>query len=268
MSPIDSAAPPALELKGISAAYDRSMILRDIDLRLEAGTIAALLGPNGAGKTTLLRVASGLLSPTQGTVVIDGTDATRLSPSRRAQLGLCLIPEGRGVFAGLSVAENLRLQIPPWSKEKGYDRALEAFPALKDRLRAQAGRLSGGQQRMVALSRCFLAEPTVVLLDEISMGLAPKVVDEIYDALGVLVGMGMTILVVEQFVGKALSLASSVHLIGRGELNYSGPAEGLDEEAMVQGYLGHSNGDGAVAAPAATVSVDPNEKGSGDVGKA
>jgi branched-chain amino acid transport system ATP-binding protein len=257
----------ALELKGISAAYDRSVVLRDIDLRLEAGTIAALLGPNGAGKTTLLRVASGLLSPTQGTVMINGTDATRLNPSRRAQLGLCLIPEGRGVFGGLTVAENLRLQIPPWSKEKGYDRALEAFPALKDRLRAQAGRLSGGQQRMVALSRCFLAAPTVVLLDEISMGLAPKVVDEIYEALAVLVGMGMTILVVEQFVGKALSFASSVHLIGRGELNYSGPAEGIDEEAMVQGYLGQSNGDGDVV-PATTGSADPDEKGSGDVRKA
>jgi branched-chain amino acid transport system ATP-binding protein len=242
---------PALELQGVSAAYGQTVVLRDIDLRIEAGTIAALLGPNGAGKTTLLRVASGLLAPSAGSVKIGGADATKLAAHRRARLGLCLIPEGRGVFPTLSVAENLRLQIPPWSEEKGFDRALDAFPALKDRLKAPAGRLSGGQQRMVALSRCFLAEPSVVLLDEISMGLAPLVVDEIYVALGRLVERGVTLLVVEQFVAKALSIAGTAHLISRGQISFSGPPSALDQEAVVQGYLGHSNGDRGADAPAA-----------------
>lgn len=232
---------PALELRRISAGYGQSTVLRDIDLRIGVGTIAALLGPNGAGKTTLLRVASGLLAPVSGSVDIGGTDASRQPAHRRARLGLCLIPEGRGIFPNLTVAENLRLQTPRWADERGFEPALEAFPALRDRLREPAGRLSGGQQRMVALSRCFLSQPSVVLLDEISMGLAPLVVDEIYVALRSLVEQGVTILVVEQFVGKALSIADTAHLISRGRITFSGQPSDLDEAAVLQGYLG---GDG------------------------
>src|SRR6202022_190270 len=149
-------------------------------LAVEAGTIAALLGPNGAGKTTLLKVASGLMRPAAGTVMVAGRDATAMSPSRRARLGLCLVPEGRGIFPRLTVRENLRLQGPPWAKDAPVEAALEAFPILRDRLGQRAGTMSGGQQQMLALARCYLARPSIVLLDEVSMGLAPRIVDEIF----------------------------------------------------------------------------------------
>jgi branched-chain amino acid transport system ATP-binding protein len=228
----------ALELRGVSAAYGRTQVLWSLDLAVEPGTIAALLGPNGAGKTTLLKIASGLMRPTSGSVLIGEHDATRLTPSRRARLGLCLIPEGRGIFPRLSVRENLRLQGPPWKSDVPVDAALDAFPILRDRLGQRAGSMSGGQQQMLALARCYLAQPSVVLLDEVSMGLAPRVVDDIFASLQRLAEAGVTLLLVEQFVNRALEMADTVHLLNRGHVTFSGPPSDLDEQAVLEGYLG------------------------------
>jgi len=230
--------PAALELQGVSAAYGRTTVLRDVDLCVPPGAIVALLGPNGAGKTTLLRAAAGLLRPERGTVHIGGAAATRLSAHRRARLGVCLVPEGRGVFPSLTVKENLRMQIPPWARDASIEPGLEAFPVLRDRLHARAGTLSGGQQQMLALARCFIAAPTTVLLDEVSMGLAPRIVDEIFTSLRRLADSGVSLLLVEQYVTRALEMADSVSLISRGQITFSGSPDELDEDAVVQGYLG------------------------------
>ena len=232
------AGPGLLELRGVTAGYGRTKVLREIDLTVAAGSVVALLGPNGAGKTTLLRVASGLLSPACGEVRLLGDDVTRGRAHQRARRGLCLVPEGRGIFPNLSVRENLTLQIPPWRRKAGYETALEAFPVLKARLGQTAGSLSGGQQQMLALSRCFLAEPKVVLLDEVSMGLAPRVIDEIFDALVNIVKSGVAVLLVEQYVTRALHLADHVYLLGRGQVDFSGPPSQLDEDELLRLYIG------------------------------
>jgi branched-chain amino acid transport system ATP-binding protein len=233
---------PALAIRGITAGYGHTTVLRDVSLDVPQGKVAAVLGPNGAGKTTLLRAAAGLLRPSNGTVLVAGKEVTRLSPHRRARAGVCLIPEGRGIFPGLSVRENLLLQIPKWDKSSRMDDALELFPVLGKRLGDHAGRLSGGQQQMLALARCVLANPSVVLLDEVSMGLAPIVVDQIFGSLQQLATRGVALLLVEQYVNRALAMADVAHLLNRGKLIYSGPPSGLDEEAVLHGYLGTQMG--------------------------
>jgi branched-chain amino acid transport system ATP-binding protein len=227
-----------LTLQSVSAGYGRTTVLRDVDLAVPAGKIVALLGPNGAGKTTLLRAASGLLSVSAGQVRLSGSDVTRQPPYRRAINGLCLVPEGRGIFPNLSVRENLLLQVPPTRKDVGYEPALEAFPILSERLAQRAGSMSGGQQQMLALSRCFLSDPSVVLLDEVSMGLAPRVIDEIFDALVKLSQNGVALLLVEQYVNRALGIADHVYLLGRGRITFSGPPSELDEAELIRRYVG------------------------------
>jgi branched-chain amino acid transport system ATP-binding protein len=228
----------ALELDGITAGYGRTTVLRDVSISVPSGSIVALLGPNGAGKTTLLRVATGLLAPTEGRVLIRGDEMTRRRPYQRARAGLCLIPEGRGIFPNLSVRENLRLQVPTWGNGNGYDPALDAFPLLRDRLGQKAGSLSGGQQQMLALSRCFLADPKIVLLDEVSMGLAPRVIDEIFEALEKLSRKGTSLLLVEQYVNRALSAADRIYLLGRGTVTFSGTPSEIDEDELMRRYVG------------------------------
>ena len=229
---------PVVELSGISAGYGRTKVLRDVDLTVRAGSVVALLGPNGAGKTTLLRVAAGLLTPTVGRVTIGADDVTRRRPSQRAREGVCLIPEGRGIFPNLSVRENLLLQVPAWKREQSFESALEAFPVLRERLGQTAGSMSGGQQQMLALSRCFLSDPKVVLLDEVSMGLAPRIIDEIFDALLELSRRGVALLLVEQYVSRALHVADHVYLLGRGSVTFSGAPTELDESELMRRYLG------------------------------
>jgi branched-chain amino acid transport system ATP-binding protein len=225
-------------LSGITAGYGETTVLREVDLVVQPGEVVALLGANGAGKTTLLRVASGLLRTRHGAVEIAGKDQTRRAPSRRARAGLCLIPEGRGIFADLTVRENLRLQIPPWCREKDVTRASEIFPILGERLDQVAGSMSGGEQQMLALARCWLAKPSCVLLDEVSMGLAPRVVDEIFAALNKLAMAGVALLLVEQYVDRALAMADQVQLLDRGSTAFCGPASSLDRDAVMRGYLG------------------------------
>jgi branched-chain amino acid transport system ATP-binding protein len=226
-------------LSGITAGYGRLMVLWDVTLEVPAGSVVALIGPNGAGKTTALRIASGLLRPQQGTVLLDGTDVTRLSPSARARSGLCLVPpEGRGIYKSLTVLENLRLHIPASHHDPSIDPAIEAFPVLGQRLKQRAGSLSGGEQQMLAMSRAYLSTPKIVLLDEPSTGLAPLIVAEILASLHVLVKSGVAVLLVEQFVTSALEIADHAVVLVRGAVTFTGPADALTEDQVAGAYLG------------------------------
>jgi len=230
-----------LELDGIEGGYGATTVLRDVSVVVPDGSVVALLGPNGAGKSTTMRMASGLLRPSSGRIVLDGTDVTRLSPSRRARLGICHIIEGRSIFPSLTVRENLLLQTP-----RGVDhadvmaQAAEAFPPLAHRRRQIAGTLSGGEQQMLALMRAYLAGPRVVLVDEASLGLAPLVVDSIFAFLGRIAESGVSLLIVEQYVSRALALAGTVYLLNRGRIVYDGPSAGLDEDRIFALYAGES----------------------------
>jgi branched-chain amino acid transport system ATP-binding protein len=237
VSAVTAPAETLLELSGIQAGYGEVTVVANLDMSVPKGSVVALIGANGAGKTTLLRVASGLLRPKQGHVRMNGKDVTALTPHQRARMGICHIPEGGGVFHGLSVLENLELLTPPW-KTVDISPALEAFPALRDRLKQAAGQLSGGERRMLALARAYLAEPTVVLVDEVSLGLAPLIVDQVFESLAQLAKAGISLVVVEQHVRRALNIADSVYLIERGDLVFSGPPESLKREDLMRSYLG------------------------------
>jgi branched-chain amino acid transport system ATP-binding protein len=229
---------PVIHVRGLRKSYDGLEALRGVDLDVHEGEIVAVLGPNGAGKTTLLRVASGLLRPSAGRVLLDGEDVTARSPQRRRRLGLCHIPERGGVFADLSVAENLRLFARPGNEGEAIARAVAAFPALGSRLHQPAGTLSGGEQQMVALSRVYGEESRVVVLDEVSMGLAPKLVDTIFAFLEGLARSGVSLLVVEQYVAKALGIADYVCLLDRGRTVFVGEPAELDSAGLAAHYLG------------------------------
>jgi branched-chain amino acid transport system ATP-binding protein len=232
---------PVLRVSHITAGYGRSTVLRDVSIDVPPGSIVALLGPNGAGKTTLLRAVAGLLRPVAGAVWLGGAEVTKSAPHQRARAGLCLIPEGRGIFRNLTVRENLRMQVAPRANgaaKDGTERVLTTFPVLRDRLGQTAGTMSGGQQQLLALARCYLTSPRVVMLDEVSMGLAPKVVDEIFSAIVTLASSGVALVLVEQYVNRALELASRAVLLDRGTVAYAGPTRDLDEAAVLRGYLG------------------------------
>jgi branched-chain amino acid transport system ATP-binding protein len=214
-------------------------VLSGVSLRVPNGKIVALLGPNGAGKTTTLRTIAGVVRPTEGAIALDGQNITSMAPYRRAEKGVCLIPEGRGIFRSLTVHENLRLYhgSMPVTTET-LDRAYSAFPVLKPRSKETAGRLSGGQQQMLALARAYIRRPRLVLLDEVSMGLAPLIVEEIFEAMTELAKTGAAMLLVEQYVARTLTMADSVVLLNKGQTVYDGPAASLDEETILKGYLG------------------------------
>jgi len=227
-----------LSLSGVEAGYGSTVVLRAVGLQVRRGTVVALLGANGAGKTTTLRVVAGLIRPRRGTVVVNGADMTRAAAHKRARAGLCLIPEGRGIFRSLTVRDNLELQVPPWMKAQTIEPALAAFPVLESRLEQVAGSLSGGEQQMLAMSRAYLSEPRLVLFDEVSMGLAPFVVDQIFTSMRDLAARGVALVVVEQYVHRAMELADQVVLLRRGEIAWEGRASDLDEEALTEAYLG------------------------------
>jgi branched-chain amino acid transport system ATP-binding protein len=229
-----------LQFARVSAGYAATTVLREVSFQVRPGQVVALLGPNGAGKTTVMRTAVGIIRPTSGHVCLDGVDLTAEAPHRRAARGLCLIPEGRGIFKSLTVRENLRLQagaaaIKP---DEAIDRALTVFPALKGRIRAAAGHLSGGQQQMLSVARAYVTNPRVILLDELSMGLAPRVVDELFQALRTLAASGTAMLMVEQYVTRAMAMADVIVLLSKGTVSYDGPPSELDQQAVLQGYLG------------------------------
>jgi branched-chain amino acid transport system ATP-binding protein len=230
-----------LELKSVTGGYSNTTVLRDVSLCIPSGSVVALLGPNGAGKSTTMRMASGLLRPQRGHVVLEGEDVTRASPSRRARLGICHIMEGRSIFPSLSVRENLLLQAPrgcPVSEI--LDRTNLEFPQLAKRSRQLAGTLSGGEQQMLALMRAYLARPRMVLVDEASLGLAPVIVDQIFAFLERIARDGVSLLIVEQYASRVLAIASTVYLLSQGRIVHSGPAGELDEKQIFALYTQQS----------------------------
>jgi len=227
-----------LDLRNITGGYGDTSVLRDISIEVPASSVVALLGPNGAGKSTTLRMAAGLLRPKQGSVAFDGVDVTRLGPYQRARRGLCLIPEGRGIFPSLTVRENLVMQVDKRHQRGAFERAIDTFPVLGERRSQIAGTLSGGEQQMLALVRAYVANPKLVLIDEASLGLAPLIVDAIFEFIERLADEGTSLLLVEQYISRALALASVVYLLNQGEIVYSGTAEGLDEDTVFALYAG------------------------------
>ena len=218
---------PILELIDVHAAYGRIEVLRGVDLVVPRGAVVALLGPNGAGKTTLLRVLSGLMRPTAGDIHLAGVHVSVASPDRLTRAGLCLVPEGRGVFPNLTVEENLWLASSAGVAVKQIlTQAYARFPRLKQRRRQLAGSLSGGEQQMLSLARALASDPALLLLDELSMGLAPLIVEGLYDTVAEIAERGVSILVVEQFASSALRVADYAAVMQGGRIVATGePAE-------------------------------------------
>jgi len=227
-----------LELRNITAGYGSHTVLRDVNLVVPDNAVVALLGPNGAGKTTLLRVASGLLRPSAGRILVDGVDATGWPPHRLSQAGVCHVPEGRGIFRALSVKDNIRLQARDGTGLDAVPAVAEAFPRLGERLAQRAGTMSGGEQQMLALARAYVAGAKTVLLDEVSMGLAPTVIDAIFEYLHRLAADGAALLLVEQYVARALELADFVYILNKGRVQFVGESDELGEEQILASYLG------------------------------
>jgi branched-chain amino acid transport system ATP-binding protein len=211
-----------LALRGARTGYGAVEVLHGIDLDVPTGRLTALLGPNGAGKTTLLSAIAGLL-PLHGTIRWRGLDLAGVAPDARARLGMLLIPERRGIFGSLSVQENLEVFA---GRGKPLEPAFEAFPVLGQRLTQQAGSLSGGEQQMLAMSRALLQSPRLLLLDEISFGLAPRVTRQLFEVVAGLARAGTTVVLVEQYLNDALRMADVVYVLARGEIAFAGePAE-------------------------------------------
>jgi branched-chain amino acid transport system ATP-binding protein len=227
-----------LELRNITAGYGGHTVLRDVNLRVPDRSVVCLLGPNGAGKTTLLRVVSGQLLPSAGRVILDGVDITGWPPHRRAVAGLGHVPEGRGIFAGLSVEDNLKMQGRTEEARRRIPTAMEAFPRLASRAKQVAGSMSGGEQQMLAMASLYVAEPRLVLLDEVSMGLAPKIVDDIFVHLREIASTGAALLLVEQYVQRALALAHYVYILKKGRIQLVGEPAELGESDILAAYLG------------------------------
>ena len=221
-----SQAPPLLELREVQAGYGPFRALFGVSLSVREGSVVALLGSNGCGKTTVARVCTGLIKPTEGEFFFDGEDVTRERAYRLARRGIAHAPEGRSVFASLTVEENLLLTLRRSLGRSrvagGLARAYEMFPPLGQRRRQIAGTLSGGEQRMLALARVLANPPRLLVCDELSLGLAPIVVDEVYNALATIRDAGTTLLIVEQHVSHALDLADDVAVLVKGRITYDG----------------------------------------------
>jgi len=217
---------PVFELRDVSASYGPFRSLFGVSLTVEPGEVVALLGPNGAGKTTVARVASGLLAPTGGAVLVDGEDMTGRNAFRFARAGVAHAPEGRSIFATLSVEENLTLSIRRIRGRGGVDAGLAAaydmFPVLGQRRRQTAGTLSGGEQRMLSMARVLVDTPKLLVADELSLGLAPLIVDQTYASLRRLRETGTALLVIEQHVGHALELCDRVAVLDHGSVSWCG----------------------------------------------
>ena len=228
----------SLELRRVNAGYGKVAVLHDVDLVVPDRGILALLGPNGAGKSTLLRVASGRTEPTSGTVVLRGEDVTGRSPERLARTGLCSVPEGRAIFPNLSVADNLRMWTyrPGLVRREVEEQTYARFPRLKERRRQLAGRLSGGEQQMLAMSRALTSNPDVLLLDEISMGLAPVVAAELFTLVRQIADDGTPVLLVEQFARTALEIADSVAVMSQGRIRLTGSPDDV-RDRVLETYL-------------------------------
>ena len=240
MTPILEA--PILEARALAAGYGEGLVLRGIDLAIRPGEAVGLMGRNGMGKTTLIRTLMGLLPARRGQVLLDGQDAAREAPFRRARRGIAVVPEGRGVFTGLTVVENLRLAARPaadgtlpWPE----DRVLHLFPRLAQRTGHKGGQLSGGEQQMLAIGRALMTSPRLLILDEATEGLAPLVRDGIWRTIRAVRDAGIATLVVDKTVAAVLSVVDRVEVLVKGGVVFSGPPAGLlADPEMMHRHLG------------------------------
>ena len=228
---------PILEARGVSAGYGASLVLNGIDMAITPGQVVGLMGRNGMGKTTLIRTLMGLLPARSGAVLLDGQDAASLPAFRRAQAGIATVPEGRGIFASLSVRENLRLAATgtTWTE----DRVLSLFPRLAQRISHRGNHLSGGEQQMLPIGRALMTNPRLLILDEATEGLAPLIRDEIWHTIRLVRDAGVSILVVDKTVSAVMSLADQVVVLVKGSVVYAGtPAALQDDPATMHRHLG------------------------------
>jgi branched-chain amino acid transport system ATP-binding protein len=232
-------AAAVLEIEKLTAGYDQAAVIRELDLTVAAGEVVALLGPNGAGKTTTLRAISGIVRPMRGRISFSGTDLTRVSPSSRARLGIAHVPEGRGIFFGLTVAEHFRLGHR--GEQLDEQMAYEYFPALGELRTRRTGLLSGGEQQMLAMGRALARRPKLLLLDELSLGLAPVVVERLLPVVRRFAeDSGCAVLLVEQHIHLALEVAHRGYVLSHGEVVLHNRAAALraDRQLLVASYLG------------------------------
>lgn len=234
---------PMMTIEALSSGYPDVPVLSGVDLTVDPGEIVSVIGANGAGKTTLLRTIAGALTATTGRVLVDGADITSLPANKVATRGVALVPEGRNLFPYLTVTENLHLGAYHRRARRRRDETLaeafDLFPRLRERRNQQAGSLSGGEQQMCALARGLMARPTLLLLDEPSLGLAPVVVEQIFELIALLPERGLTVLLVEQNVSEALDLSTRGYVLDQGRIVLSGTADELLTDTAVQDtYLG------------------------------
>ena len=229
---------PLLELAGVRAAYGRIEVLHGVDLVVPRGAVVALLGPNGGGKTTTLKVACGQIAPTAGCLHIGGRHVNGVAPDALARIGVCTIPEGRGIFPNLTVRENLRMVTYAGVRQADVEEvAFARFPRLAERRHQLAGTMSGGEQQMLAMARGLAVDPSLLFLDELSMGLAPLIVEELYEIVAHIAKTGVSILVVEQFARTVLGVADLAAIMLHGQVTALGtPAEIAPE--LEAAYLG------------------------------
>jgi branched-chain amino acid transport system ATP-binding protein len=227
-----------LEVRSLSAFYGEAQALYGVDLRIEDGELVGVVGPNGAGKTTLVNALAGLLTDREGEIVLDRADLARVPSHKVCDHGVAIVPEGRRVFAGMSVRDNLSLGSYRSSARASHGERLskvyELFPVLQSRAAQRAGTLSGGEQQMLAIGRALMSGPRLLLLDEPSLGLAPVVVDALFDVLQEINGTGVSVLLVEQNVTRALDISKRGYLLNEGRILRSGTGEALLEDDEVQ----------------------------------
>jgi branched-chain amino acid transport system ATP-binding protein len=232
---------PVLLVTNLEVRYGDAQAVFDVDLEVAAGKVVAVLGPNGAGKTSLAAAITGRVAPSAGQVRIAGQDVTGRSCSQISRLGVAYVPEERAIFPHLSVIDNLRVlvryAVPRTERAATLERALETFPVLAERRRQQAGTLSGGEQQMLSLARVLAAPPKLLVADEMSLGLAPRLVDLVFDSLRKARDEGVTILLIEQYVERALGLADEAVILRRGQVAWRGASKDAHSELVV-GYLG------------------------------
>lgn len=232
-----------LDVQGLESGYGEVQILWGISLQLQHGQLTSLVGTNGSGKTTLLRAMTGLLPAWKGSVVFDGRDITRLSPHQKTQLGIVMVPEGRQLFTAMTVLENLEMGATPAHARSVYQRNLEwvfdLFPRLKERMRQVTGTLSGGEQQMVAIARGLMSQPKILMFDELSLGLSPILVLNLFEVILKLKEQGHTMLLVEQNVQMALAVSDYAYVMSNGRIEIEGQAKEVREMPSVKkAYLG------------------------------
>jgi branched-chain amino acid transport system ATP-binding protein len=241
-----------LKVSDLHVSYGNVSALRGVSIEVQAGEIVAVIGPNGAGKSTLLLTIAGVVKPARGAVMLEDNSILGIAPERLVTRGLSLVPEGRHIFASMTVAENIRLggtgrqDKPAIAQDR--DRVLAMFPILQQRLQQKAGQLSGGEQQMLAIARAIMARPRLLLIDEPSLGLAPLIVNQVYEAVSALRDGGVTVLVVEQNVHRALAVADRTYVMNSGSVTMAGRSSELKTaEGFQEAYFGFRAAKGVVA---------------------